>query len=97
MAALVPVLLLNIAHADVLDVPEPPAANQGQPQSGMSMDQVLAVYGEPTRRYDTVSNPGTSHRPPINRWDYPTFSVIFERNKVIHTVSPQYPPTVVAQ
>ncbi len=85
---LVPVIGLNIAQADVLDLPAPPKATLGLPQTGMTMNQVEAKYGEPSKRYDTVSNPGTDHRPPINRWDYPSFSVIFEREKVIHTVSP---------
>ena len=96
LGLLVPLLALNIANADVLDIPEPPQAVSGLPETGMTMDQVLAKYGEPSNRHNTVSKPGTSQRPPINRWDYSAFSVIFERDKVIHTVSPQYPPTVSA-
>jgi hypothetical protein len=94
--ALVPLFWLNLATADVLDLPGPPAANANQPSTGMSMQQVLHGWGEPQRRHQTVSDPGTKQRPPINRWDYASFSVVFERDKVIHTVSPQYPPEVVA-
>lgn len=96
IAALVPLLFTVSASADVLDVPAPPAAHAGVPETGLTMQQVLNRWGEPNVRHVVVSSPGTAQRPPINRWDYSSFSVVFERDRVIHTVHPQHPPTVVA-
>jgi hypothetical protein len=45
------------------------------------MDQVEARYGAPVTRHPTVGTP------PITRWDYPSFSVFFEHDRVIHSVA----------
>lgn len=82
------------SRADVVDIPAPPKAAVHLPHTGMTMETVTARWGEPQTRHATVSNPGTEHQPPINRWDYEHFSVVFERDKVIHTINPQQPPAV---
>ncbi|WP_242466977.1 hypothetical protein [Ectothiorhodospira shaposhnikovii] len=51
-----------------------------QPSRGMDMNSVLNRHGEPEIRHSTVGDP------PITRWDYDGFSVIFEGRFVIHTV-----------
>lgn len=95
---LVPVLALFIfalpSYADVLDVPAQPERVYHTPHKGMTMTAVLATWGEPATKHQTVSEPGTPHQPPINRWDYDSFSVVFERDRVIHTIHPQQPPAV---
>ena len=51
-----------------------------RPRGGMSMQAVESRYGAPQQRHSAVG------KPPITRWDYPTFTVFFENDRVIHTV-----------
>lgn len=51
-----------------------------RPQRGITMDQVKARFGAPAKEYPAVG------KPPITRWDYPSFSVFFEFNRVVHSV-----------
>lgn len=57
-----------------------PAAPVNAPARGITMNKVEAQFGTPTERHPAVGNP------PITRWDYPGFSVFFERDHVIHSV-----------
>lgn len=50
------------------------------PGRGMTMKTVEAKFGAPQERHEAVG------QPPISRWDYPTFSVFFEHEYVIHSV-----------
>jgi hypothetical protein len=50
------------------------------PTRGTTMNQVEAKFGTPQKRYPAVG------KPPITRWDYPSFSVYFEFNRVVHSV-----------
>jgi hypothetical protein len=50
------------------------------PARGQSMSQIEAKFGAPTERHAVIGNP------PITRWDYPSFSVFFEHQHVVHTV-----------
>jgi len=56
-----------------------------RPMRGVRMTDVQKQFGEPTTRHPTVGNP------PITRWDYPEFSVFFERDRVIDAVVPAKP------
>ena len=51
------------------------------PQRGTTMGQVEKRFGAPVKRFAAVD------KPPITRWDYSSFSVYFEDNRVIHTVA----------
>lgn len=51
------------------------------PKRGTSMKQVEAKFGKAIKIHPAKG------KPPITRWDYPEFSVYFESNSVIHTVS----------
>jgi outer membrane protein assembly factor BamE (lipoprotein component of BamABCDE complex) len=51
-----------------------------RPGRGSTMHQVEAKFGTPAKRYPAVG------KPPITRWDYPSFSVFFEYNRVVHSV-----------
>lgn len=50
------------------------------PGRGMTMKTVEEKFGAPQERHPAVG------APPISRWDYPTFSVFFEHEYVIHSV-----------
>jgi hypothetical protein len=52
-----------------------------RPKAGLSMAAVESTYGTPSERRSAVGEP------PITRWDYPQFSVYFERELVIHAVA----------
>lgn len=51
-----------------------------RPGRGVTMHEVEAKFGTPEKRYPAVG------KPPITRWDYPSFSVFFEYNRVVHSV-----------
>ena len=51
-----------------------------RPERGNTMHDVEAKFGSPARRYAAVG------KPPITRWDYPSFSVYFEYSRVVHSV-----------
>jgi hypothetical protein len=52
-----------------------------KPKRGVTMTQVEAKFGAPVTKHDAVG------APPITRWDYPGFSVFFEHEWVIDTVT----------
>lgn len=60
---------------------EPPAA----PGKGMSSASVVSVYGEPTEKRAPVGG-GSAQQPPITRWNYDGFTVVFEHGHVIDSV-----------
>jgi len=74
------------ATADVLliEVIEKEPANNAtgllRPVNGVTMDQVVAQFGEPEEKFVTVGEP------PITRWKYAEYSVYFEHNLVLNTV-----------
>ena len=51
------------------------------PARGMTMEQVESKFGQPASKAAAVG------KPPITRWDYPSFAVYFEYNHVVHSVS----------
>ncbi|HUQ09517.1 MAG TPA: hypothetical protein VM146_04315 [Steroidobacteraceae bacterium] len=51
------------------------------PQRGISMDAVQAKFGEPSNKSGPVGTP------PITKWFYPNFVVVFENDKVLHAVA----------
>lgn len=61
-------------------------ANAAMPTRGMSMAEVEARFGVPSERLDPRGGQKRQW-PTINRWVYPTFTVYFERNKVIDAVA----------
>jgi hypothetical protein len=58
------------------------------PARGMSMAQVEARFGAPSDRLDPRGGQKRQW-PTINRWQYPGFTVYFEKNKVIDAVANQ--------
>jgi hypothetical protein len=94
--ALAGLLLLPFAaQADLLVIPEgaEPTTPVDKPDKGMSMTQVHAKYGEPTGKHPPVGG-ASKFQPPITRWDYPQFSVVFEHDHVIDAVVPEQPAKI---
>ena len=55
------------------------------PKRGLTMDEVERQFGAPVARHPAVGG-ASAQQPPITRWDYGTFSVVFERDRVIDSV-----------
>jgi hypothetical protein len=55
------------------------------PHRGATMTAVEKQFGAPAQRRATVGG-ASGAQPPITRWDYPHFSVFFEKDRVVHTV-----------
>lgn len=81
-------LLVNLpVTADVLLMDSIESAPTIQaPRTGLSMANVRDSYGSPVTEYPAVSTYGNPQHPPITRWDYDSFSVFFEHDKVVHSV-----------
>jgi len=54
------------------------------PQRGSTMAVVEQKFGAPANKSGPVGN--STKNPPITKWFYPNFVVVFENDKVIHTV-----------
>ena len=50
------------------------------PQRGATMTAVEQKFGAPANKSSAVGNP------PITKWFYPNFVVVFENDKVLHAV-----------
>lgn len=55
------------------------------PQRGLSMAAVEQQFGAPANKSGPVGN--STKNPPITKWFYPNFVVVFENDKVIHAVA----------
>jgi len=64
------------------------------PARGMTMQQVEAKFGAPSSKLDPRG--GQKHAwPTINRWTYPTFTVYFEKSRVVDAVANKADPNEV--
>ena len=71
----------GIANAQNLDMEgTSQASNVERPASGMTAESVEAKFGAPDVKMAPVGDP------PITRWEYKTFVVFFEYDRVIHAV-----------
>lgn len=61
---------------------EPPNSLEGipRPNRGMTAERVKQIFGTPRAKSDSVGTP------PISRWVYDKFIVVFEGDRVIHSV-----------
>jgi len=83
------VLAASAAHADTLlldGIELDRQRGDSRPRAGMSMTAVESAYGAPAERRGPVGG-SAIEQPPITRWDYPSFSVYFEHDRVIHSVA----------
>jgi hypothetical protein len=75
------------AYADTVVVNDQVQVRQARvdtPRRGVTMADVEKQFGQPITRHPTVG--GAPAQPPITRWDYKDFAVVFERNLVIDAV-----------
>ena len=82
-------LATGVAHADTLllaSIDSDKQSVDSRPKPGMSMTAVESSYGAPAQRHSPVGG-GNAQQPPITRWDYPSFSVYFENDRVVHSVA----------
>jgi hypothetical protein len=82
-------LAAGAAHADTLlidGIDSDKQSADSRPKAGMSMTAVESSYGAPAQRHPAVGGANVQ-QPPITRWDYPTFSVYFEHDRVVHAVA----------
>ena len=56
-----------------------------RPKRGLTMDEVEKKFGAPATRHPAVGG-SSQQQPPITRWDYSGFTVVFERDRVIDAV-----------
>ena len=80
--------LASAAVAETLVVNDQVQVRESQldrPKRGLTMDQVEKQFGAPATRHPTVGG-SSAQQPPITRWDYNGFSVVFERDRVIDSV-----------
>jgi hypothetical protein len=71
------------AQADVIKMPSKSPqviTSDSAPVRGMTKNQVESNFGSP------MSISGPTGKPAIYRWDYPSYSVFFEHNYVLHSV-----------
>jgi hypothetical protein len=68
------------ATADVLIIEKLEAARIETPARGMTMERVQNRFGAPLAVAGPVGDP------PITRWDYDGYVVVFEHRHVIHSV-----------
>lgn len=75
-------LIQGASAGDKLTIPGHVATSEMQvlPKRGITMDQVLAQFGEPDDRYGPVGEP------PISEWVYGSFRVYFEHQIVLHAI-----------
>jgi hypothetical protein len=79
--------LVSAAVAETIVVNDQVQVRESQtpmPKRGSTMGEVEKHFGAPVTRHPTVG--GAPHQPPITRWDYNGFSVVFERDRVIDAV-----------
>jgi len=73
----------SAAKADTIVVNDRVQVRDSQaetPKRGSTMGQVEKQFGAPVTRHPTVG------KPPITRWDYNGFAVVFEHDRVIDSV-----------
>ncbi len=79
-------LMPSVSQAETLQIPETAKAySVTLPGRGMSMTEVLDKFGEPQTKDPEVGEP------PITRWNYKNYSVVFEYQYVIHALSTNKP------
>jgi hypothetical protein len=73
----------TVTLADTLVVNDQVQVRDSQvdrPRRGITMGEVEKQFGAPATRHPTVG------KPPITRWDYNGFAVVFEHDRVIDSV-----------
>lgn len=89
-ASLTAAMLLTVStasHAEILSIGKNVkiATNTETPRRGITKLSVMKQFGKANK---TIVSEGkvTKRNPRITRWNYDSFSVIFENDHVVHTV-----------
>lgn len=69
---------LNILIASTAFLMANIALAKGLPNKGVTKQNVIANYGKPIKKHARIG------KPPITRWVYSDFEVVFEYNHVVH-------------
>jgi hypothetical protein len=75
--------LTGTALADTVVIGDKVQVRESQmptPRRGSTMSDVEKHFGAPTEKHPTVG------QPPITRWDYNGFAVVFEHDRVVDSV-----------
>lgn len=87
------VVVITEASAPASEAPEEPVGPIVLPAKGLTRSEVEKNFGAPNVKNPTVG--GTSpQQPPITRWDYTGFSVIFEYDHVVDAVQRNNPAPI---
>ncbi|MBF6024775.1 hypothetical protein [Lysobacter niastensis] len=79
--------LSGAASADTLLIERVQEENKAEmPTRGQTMAEVEAKYGAPSEKLDPQGGQKRQW-PTINRWVYPTFTVYFEKSRVVDVVA----------
>lgn len=79
--------LSGAASADTLLIERAQEESKAEmPVRGQTMEQVEAKYGAPSEKLDPQGGQKRQW-PTINRWVYPTFTVYFEKSRVVDVVA----------
>ncbi|MHC9086170.1 hypothetical protein ACYX7E_14250 [Luteimonas sp. RIT-PG2_3] len=82
------------ASADTLLIERTQATSAALPPRGLSMAQVEARFGSPAQKLEPRGGQKRQW-PTIHRWEYPQFTVYFEKDRVIDAVLNKASPTEV--
>ncbi len=71
----------NVTADEIYSIAHPGPSTIETPAHGLSMDEVVAKFGEPISKQNAIGTP------PIIKWVYADFTVYFEAHTVIHSVN----------
>jgi hypothetical protein len=78
----------GVAVADTVVVNDQVQVRESQtavPKRGLTMGDVEKQFGAPVAKHPAVGG-ASAQQPPITRWDYNGFAVIFEHDRVVDAV-----------
>ena len=81
----------DAASTATVDTPKVPAPVVAMPHKGQTMAEVVKAFGPPKTKHKPTGGNGP-RQPVITRWDYETFTVVFEKDRVVNSINPQAPP-----
>jgi hypothetical protein len=87
-------MMAGTAHAETLLIDRVKQERGAMPARGLSAGEVEKRFGAPTDRLDPAGGQKRQW-PTIQRWVYPSFTVYFEKGRVIDAVANKAAPTEV--
>lgn len=81
----------DAASTATVDTPKVSAPVVAMPRKGQTMAEVIKAFGPPKTKHKPTGGNGP-RQPVITRWDYETFTVVFEKDRVVNSINPQAPP-----